>query len=133
MAIHKNLDVWKLAMQLAKDLYILTKLFPADEKFGLISQMKRAVTSVPLNISEGAARQYNKEYIQFLYIALGSLSEVDTLLELAFNLDYIKIAQYEQGEQKVTEIRKKLLNLIKYLKSKLHNKTYPFTHNSLTL
>ena len=118
MAINKNLDVWKLAMQLAKDLYVLTKLFPADEKFGLISQIKRAVTSVPLNISEGAARQYNKEYIQFLYIALGSLSEVDTLLELAFNLDYIKIAQYEQGEQKVTEIRKKLLNLIKYLKSK---------------
>ena len=56
MAIHKNLDVWKLAMQLAKDLYVLTKLFPADEKFGLISQIKRAVTSVPLNISEGAAR-----------------------------------------------------------------------------
>jgi four helix bundle protein len=118
MAIHKNLDVWKLAMQLAKDLYVLTKLFPADEKFGLISQMKRAVSSVPLNISEGAARQYNKEYIQFLYIALESLSEVDTLLELAFNLDYIKIAQYEQGEQKVTEIRNKLLDLIKYLKSK---------------
>ena len=118
MAIHKNLDFWKLAMQLAKDLYVLTKLFPADEKFGLISQMKRAVSSVPLNISEGAARQYNKEYIQFLYIALGSLSEVDTLLELAFNLDYIKIAQYEQGEQKVTEIRNKLLDLIKYLKSK---------------
>ena len=118
MAIHKNLDVWKLAMQLAKDLYVLTKLFPADEKFGLISQMKRAVSSVPLNISEGAARQYNKEYIQFLYIALESLSEVDTLLELAFNLDYIKIAQYEEGEQNLTEIRKKLLNLIKYLKSK---------------
>ena len=69
MAINKNLDVWKLAMQLAKDLYVLTKLFPADEKFGLISQIKRAVTSVPLNISEGAARQYNKEYIQF-YILL---------------------------------------------------------------
>ena len=118
MAIHKNLDFWKLAMQLAKDLYVLTKLFPVDEKFGLISQMKRAVSSVPLNISEGAARQYNKEYIQFLYIALESLSEVDTLLELAFNLDYIKIAQYEEGEQNLTEIRKKSLNLIKYLKSK---------------
>ena len=132
MGTHKDLDVWKLSMQLAKDLYLLTKSFPSDEKFGLISQMKRAVTSIPLNISEGAARQYNKEYIQFLYIALESLSEVDTLLELAFNLDYIKIAQYEQGEQKVTEIRNKLLNLIKYLKSKLNNKTYPFTHLPIT-
>lgn len=56
MAIHKNLDFWKLAMQLAKDLYVLTKLFPVDEKFGLISQMKRAVTSVPLNISERVER-----------------------------------------------------------------------------
>lgn len=117
MGTHMDLNVWKLSMQLAKDLYLLVKKFPSDEKFKLISQMKIAATSIPLNIPEGAARQYNKDNIQFLYITLGPLSVVDTLLELAFNLDYIKIAKYEQGEQKVTEIRKKLLNLIKYLKT----------------
>ena len=74
MKDHKDLDVWKQSMVLAEQVYTLTKEFPFDEKYGLISQMKRAVVSIPSNIAEGAARKGNKEYIQFLYIAMGSLS-----------------------------------------------------------
>jgi four helix bundle protein len=72
---HKDLEVWKKSMDLVEDVYALSKFFPNDEKFGLTNQIRRASVSVPSNISEGAARKRDKEFIQFLYIALGSLSE----------------------------------------------------------
>lgn len=72
---HKDLEVWKKSMDLVEDVYALSKFFPNDEKFGLTNQIRRASVSVPSNISEGAARKSDKEFIQFLYIALGSLSE----------------------------------------------------------
>jgi four helix bundle protein len=78
--------VWQQAMRLVKHVYEVTRVFPAEEKFGLISQMRRAAISVPSNIAEGAARQSNKEFIQFLIIARGSLSELDTRFLLAKDL-----------------------------------------------
>jgi len=80
---HKRLRVWQLGMDMAVDVYKLTETFPSGEKFGLTSQMRRCVVSIPSNISEGAARNTQKEFSNFLHIAQGSLSELDNQLELA--------------------------------------------------
>jgi hypothetical protein len=72
---HKKLNVWQTAMKVAQMVYKLTNAFPADEKFGLVSQMRRAAISIPCNIAEGAARQGKKEFKNFLSMAQGSLSE----------------------------------------------------------
>jgi len=83
---HKTLDVWVLAMKLAEEIYRLTLGFPADEKFGLVSQMRRAAVSIPSNLAEGAARASANEFRNFLSIARGSLSELDTQLDLSLAL-----------------------------------------------
>jgi four helix bundle protein len=78
---HKKLDVWQLAMECTFDIYRITKTFPIDEKFGLTDQLRRASVSVPSNIAEGASRNTKKEFVNYLYIAQGSLSEIDTQLD----------------------------------------------------
>jgi len=80
---HKDLDVWKAAIRLAKAVYDLTGTFPRREVFGLAAQMRRSSVSIASNIAEGAARQGNKEFVQFLYVSLGSASELDTQIEIA--------------------------------------------------
>ncbi|MBU4269163.1 MAG: four helix bundle protein [Acidobacteria bacterium] len=115
MQTHKDLIVWKESMQFVKQIYAATAKFPKDEIYGLISQLRRAVVSIPVNISEGAARNSKKEYIHFLYISLGSISEVETLLLIAGDQDYV---QADQFLKTIEDLRKKLLNLIKYLKGK---------------
>lgn len=87
---HKDLMVWQEAMQLAQQVYRLTAHFPADERFGLVSQMRRAAVSVPSNIAEGAGRQHTKELVQFLRMASGSLAELDTQAELAVSLGFLQ-------------------------------------------
>ena len=72
---HKDLDAWKESMSLVEEVYKLTESFPKEEIFGLTSQMRRAATSIPSNIAEGAARNSEKEFIQFLHVSLGSLAE----------------------------------------------------------
>lgn len=111
---HKDLDVWKQSIDLVTDIYNLTRQFPKEETFGLISQMKRAVVSVPTNIAEGAARGHKNEYIQFLYISLGSLSELDTLLIISKKLGYI--AESEDYSKKTIAIKQMLNGLIASLK-----------------
>lgn len=107
---HKDLDVWKQSIDLVADVYKLTRQFPKEETFGLISQMKRAVVSIPTNIAEGAARGHKNEYIQFLYISLASLSELDTLLIISKNLGYL--SDYESYTKKINAIKKMLNGLI---------------------
>ncbi|HRK78347.1 MAG TPA: four helix bundle protein [Thiobacillus sp.] len=85
---HYDLVLRQQAMLLVKHVYEVTRVFPAEEKFGLISQMRRAAISVPSNIAEGAVRQTNKEFIQFLVIARGLLSELDTQFLLAKDLAF---------------------------------------------
>ena len=111
---HKDLDVWKLSIALVKDIYMLTETLPATEKFALSSQMQRSAISIPSNIAEGAARRYIKEYIQFLYISLGSLSELETQVIIALEIGYIN--ENKIYLQNIEIIRKKLLNFIKYKK-----------------
>lgn len=112
---HKDLDVWNKSMELAEKLYNLTTNFPKDEQYGLISQIRRSAVSIPSNIAEGAARNSNKEFVQFLYIALGSLSEIETQLLLANRLKFIQEATLLDD---IESIRKMLLGLIKFLKGK---------------
>ena len=109
------MHIWQNGIQLVEIVYRLTASFPASELYGLCSQMRRASISVPSNIAEGAARQGEKEYIQFLYIALGSLSELETQCIIAQRLNYI-------DEHKILEaieaLRRKLLNFIKQRKNR---------------
>ena len=79
---HKDLDVWKKSMDLVEDVYRLTKSFPDAEKYGLTNQIRRCAVSISSNIAEGAARKTDKEFVKFCYIALGSLSELETQLLL---------------------------------------------------
>ena len=89
MRPHHDLRVWQEAMELVTKVYRVTAGFPMDERFGLTSQVRRASVSVPSNIAEGAARGGRKEFIHFLTISRGSLSELDTQLRIAMNLEYV--------------------------------------------
>lgn len=90
MRTHKDLDIWKLAMELVTDIYKRTRTFPKEEIYGLTSQLRRCTISIPSNIAEGAARGSKKEYVHFLYISLRSLSEFETQIIIAENLEYLK-------------------------------------------
>lgn len=86
---HKHLELWKESFSLVLDIYCLTLSFPSEEKFGLTSQIRRAVVSIPTNVAEGAGRKSKKEFINFLSIAMGSLAELDTLILISTELKYI--------------------------------------------
>ena len=86
--LHRKLLAWQESIALAKQVYAMTAKFPRDDQFALSSQMKRAAISVPSNIAEGAARGSKREFVHFLAIARGSLSELDTQLTLACKLDF---------------------------------------------
>lgn len=116
---YKDLIVWQKAIELVTDVYILTATFPAEEKFGITSQLNRAVVSVPTNIAEGWGRESSKNYIQFLKISRGSLMEVETLLLISKNLKFITDDKYNLYCNKIEEIAKILQGLIKSIKQKI--------------
>ncbi len=128
MRPHKNLIVWQNSISLVKEIYTLTNKFPDSEKFGLISQLRRAAVSIPTNISEGAARNTKKEFIQFLYISSGSLSEVDILLTISADLVFISNGEFNDIIEKMNKISSLLNGLIKKLKGDLKP-----LHNPITL
>ena len=100
----KELDVWKKSRILVKDIYLLLANFPDVEKFGIISQMKRAVVSIPSNIAEGSGRSSDKEFVRFLDIAIGSAFELETQLYLSFDLSFISNKELNDILLKLTEI-----------------------------
>ena len=114
MKTHKDLDIWKKGLELVTDVYKLTKEFPKEEIYGLSSQMRRAAISYPSNISEGAARNSKADYVRFIYISLGSLSELETQVIISKNLGYI--SEIEKLLNKIEILRKMTLNFIKRLK-----------------
>jgi len=87
---HHELKAWQDAMELVKEIYRVTRDFPKEEIYGLVSQMRRAAISIPSNIGEGAARGGDREFIQFLIIARGSLSELETQLLISNDLGYMQ-------------------------------------------
>ena len=114
----EKLDVWHKAMELAEVIYQATQTFPQEERFGLISQLRRAGISIPVNIAEGKGRHSKKEYAQFLYNARGSLYETVSLLKMAVRLRYLSNDSYQQMVQLAEVVMSKLSGLINYLKGR---------------
>jgi len=111
----RDLDLWKLGMEIVVDVYKCTKGFPKEEMYGLVSQMRRAALSIPSNIAEGFNRYHNKEYRQFLYIALGSCAELETQIEASCLLQYIDQTIKNEVLEKIDHESRMLRNLIKRL------------------
>lgn len=118
MKTHKDLNVWQESITLVTLIYEKTKSFLKDELFSLTSQIRRCAISIPSNIAEGAARESNKEFLRFLFIAQGSISELDTQLLIANNLDFLSKEDYSQIIEKLVSVRKMLAGLIKFRKDK---------------
>lgn len=114
---HKDLDVWKKGMELVEKVYAMSRSFPDAERFGLTSQIRRAAVSIPSNIAEGAARKSDKELLQFLSIAMGSLAEVETQYLIAIRLGFVK--EDEAVINLLTDEKKLLLGYRNYIKKKL--------------
>ena len=110
MAKYENLIVWQKSMQLVEEIYKLSNFFPKEEVYGLISQIKRSVISIPSNIAEGRGRSSKKEFINFLYFSLGSLYELKTQIEIAKRLNFN--GDYKQVDNLISEIERMLHSLI---------------------
>jgi four helix bundle protein len=111
---HKDLNVWQNSIDFVTKIYNISKNFPKEEAYGLQNQIRRAAVSIPSNISEGASRNSKKEFIQFLYVALGSASEVETQIIIANKIGYI--SDVDQLLNEIDLIKKMLNGLISYLK-----------------
>jgi len=105
---YKDLEVWRKGLALAKSVYQATAKFPKEEKFGLVSQMRRAAVSIPSNIAEGQARQGTREYLHFLSHPSGSLAELETQLLLSVELGYCDRAGADGIAAGITELQKML-------------------------
>jgi len=111
----QDLRIWQIGIEVVKDIYILTKKFPKEELYGLTSQMRRSAISIPSNIAEGFRRYHNKEYRQFLYIALGSCAELETQIIIANELDYINKTYRTELIEKIKYICRMTVKLINKL------------------
>ena len=117
MKIHsyKDLIVWQKSVDLTIKIYRVTKLFPKSEQYGLVSQMRRAAVSIPSNISEGRSRVSKKNFAQFLTIAHGSVSELETQIEISKRLIFIKEDDIEKINGLINEIKAMLGSMIRKL------------------
>jgi four helix bundle protein len=115
---YKELKVWQKALEFTTVVYVLTKSFPKEEQFGLINQLRRAASSIPSNIAEGAGRNSEKEFNHFLSIALGSSFEIETQLIIAKNVEILTDNQLITVIEQLTEIQKMLRGLQKTLNMK---------------
>ena len=113
---YKQLNVWLKSIDLVTHVYALTKQMPKEELYSLADQIKRSAVSIPSNIAEGSGRNTTKEYIQFVYIALGSASELETQLIIGQNLGFFP--NIEDHMKEITDIRRMLNGLINSLKKK---------------
>ena len=111
----RDLIVWQRSMDLVEQLYVVSKRFPADERFGLTTQIRRAAVSVPSNIGEGSRRKRDKVFVNHLDIALGSQGEVEVQLEIARRLRYLSNSDYERTQANVEEVGRMLNGLISSL------------------
>ena len=118
MNYFKELKVWQKAIDLVTETYLITKKFPKDEVFGLVSQMRRCIVSVPSNIAEGCGRKSNKEFVNFLGIALGSSFEFETQIIISKNIGYLNDEQFSLLESEIQHIQNMIIKLQNSLESK---------------
>lgn len=121
--VYTELEVWKEARILVKLMYRYVSKFPKDEVFGLQSQMKRAVVSIPSNIAEGCGRNHQKDSLQFFFVARGSIYELETQLYLALDLSYINDDIFNEVLLQIEVVRKLLNGFIKYFESLIKTKS----------
>jgi four helix bundle protein len=120
---HKKLEAWKQSMDLVIEIYRTTENFPSQEIYGLTNQIRRAAISIPSNIAEGAARQTKKEFTNYLHMAQGSLSELDTQIELASRLGYFDQETFRMLDERLERIDKMITGLIHHLSKSEGKKT----------
>ena len=114
--LHNELNAWKESVDLVKKVYLMSESFPTSEQFGLTSQIRRAAVSIPSNIAEGCGRNSDKELIRFCWIAMGSLSEVETQAIIARELGYVE--NIDDVQTDIRKVRKILSGFINYLQNK---------------
>jgi four helix bundle protein len=119
MTNYKKLEAWTISMETIKEIYDMTKLYPIEEKYGLISQTNRAAVSIASNIAEGMGRNHKKDTIQFLHISRGSAYEVETLLSVAKMISIVDEHTYSHLNNKLERNIQILNGLINYLEQKL--------------
>ena len=110
---HRDLEVWKKSVDFVTEIYEVTNKFPREEIYSITNQIRRSAISIPSNIAEGAGRNHNKEFVQFLYISLGSCSELETQLIISSNIKYISSVNLELLLEKIYELRRMILGLIR--------------------
>jgi len=114
----ENLQIWKLGVTLAKDIYLLTEKFPKSELYGLTDQIRRAAVSIPSNIAEGKGRSTAKDFVHFLNTARGSLYELATQLYIAREIGYLTEEDFSTFQKKIEDLSHKIIAMTKYLRSK---------------
>jgi four helix bundle protein len=114
----KDLIVWQKSYKLVLEIYKITKLFPSDERFGIVSQIRRAAISIPSNIAEGYGRKYLKQYIQFLYVAYASGAELETQIMLSKDLNFLSESIFDIIIGEYYEVERMLMGLIRALENK---------------
>ena len=112
---YEDLLVWQKSMDLVEEIYSMTKNFPSEELYGLTSQLRGAVVSIPLNIAEGQGKRTGKDFARFLFISRGSAYEVDVILQICLRLGYIGDGECRELKERIVEIGKMLSGLIKSL------------------
>ena len=119
----KDLKVWQKARLLTKDVYIATKDFPVEERYGLTSQIRRATISIPSNIAEGSSKRSTREFLRFLNISYGSLAELEAQLILANDLNFLSEKQLVDITANIEEIGRMVNGLIRSLEEKTELRT----------
>jgi four helix bundle protein len=112
---YRDMNIWKLGIDLVKDTYRLTQTFPKHELYGITSQMRRSAISIPSNIAEGFKRYHNKEYKQFLFVTLGSCAELETQVTIAKELKYATVEKEVALLEKLDHLGRMITNLLKKL------------------
>ncbi len=115
---YKDLDVWNKGIDIVDSIYDLTENYPAKEQYGLVVQMRKAAVNIPSNIAEGFIRQHNKEFVQFLYVSLGSAAELETQLIISYRRKFIQESNLIDLQEALDHESRMLMNFIKSLKQK---------------
>ena len=118
MTNYKKLEVWTLSMEIVREIYGVTKFYPNDERYGLVSQTNRAAVSIPTNIAEGMGRNYSRDTIQFLHVSRGSAYEVETLLNVAMMINLLEEQTFINITKKLDSSIRLINGFIKYLEQR---------------